>query len=59
MVASIVFIVLMVIWIAFGLYTTDRNNRVELGGNLIPWLCVAILGYLVISGHPVVVQQVR
>ncbi len=50
----VVFVVLMMFWLFGGgyvAYTGDRFNPIIFGGGtLIPWLCVAIIGYVVFGG---------
>ena len=49
--AVIVFIVLMLFWLFFGCWWGyDRARPVSVGMTIIPWLCVAILGWMVIYG---------
>lgn len=61
MILLVVFIVLMLFWLFGGGYVAYENatfNARTFGGyTLIPWICVAILGYVVFSGVPV--QAVR
>jgi hypothetical protein len=53
-VLAVVFVVLMVLWLFGGVYLgygTDRATLAPLVGHtLIPWLCVAILGWIVLGG---------
>ena len=59
MIWLVVWVVLMVIWLAGGLYIGRAGDRGELvGGTLIPWLCVLILGLFVFGafGPPVIVR---
>ena len=54
----VVFVVLMVLWLVHGVYWTPwRDNPSGLGGTLIPWACVAILGMYVFGGTPVVIVR--
>jgi hypothetical protein len=51
----VVFTVLMVLWLFFGIYTgwptaAGPAGFAPLGNTLIPWLCVAILGYVIFGG---------
>lgn len=47
----VVFVVLMVLWLAWGFYAVPwRDNPGGLGGTLIPWACVAILGWQMFGG---------
>lgn len=64
LILTIVFVVLMCLWLFGGGYIASQGaafNFPSFGGyTLIPWLCVAILGYLVLSGaSTVIVHQVR
>jgi len=48
MIWIIVWVVLMILWLVFGCYVNrDPARRAELGGTLIPWACVLILGLFV------------
>lgn len=53
---GVVFIVLMLMWLFFGCYTGwsgsagQPNFGPVIGNTLIPWACVAILGYIVLGG---------
>jgi hypothetical protein len=60
---AIVFVVLMLFWLFFGAYlswpaTPGAPAYAPLAGTLLPWLCVAILGYAVFSGGVVVYRPV-
>lgn len=51
-----VFVVLMLLWLFLGCYTgwpAGGNPPIGplLGTTLLPWLCVAILGYIVLTGQ--------
>lgn len=51
MILTVVFVVLMMFWLFGGVYV----NRTDLGppflsNTIIPWLCVAILGWQVFGG---------
>lgn len=47
----VIFVVLMCIWLFGGCYLAWEPNRpIGLGGTLLPWLCVAILGWVVFGG---------
>jgi hypothetical protein len=54
----VVFVVLMLMWLfggGYGAYQGDKFNFPSFGsGTLIPWICVAILGWYLFSGTPVV-----
>jgi hypothetical protein len=53
---AIVFIVLMMFWLFFGCWWYYEPGRpYAVGHTIIPWLCVAILGYVVFSGGVAVV----
>lgn len=51
---GVVFIVLMLIWLfggAYGNYTGGVFNPVGYGtSTVLPWCCVAILGYIILAG---------
>lgn len=52
---AVVFVVLMVLWLfggAYGNYTDPQGFKfpVFVSSSLVPWVCVAILGWLVL-GH--------
>ncbi len=63
MILTVVFVVLMMFWLFGGGYVAydgpNFNARSFGGYTLIPWLCVAILGYVVLNGSAVLQQQVR
>jgi uncharacterized membrane protein YozB (DUF420 family) len=49
---EVIFVVLMMFWLFFGSYMSwDRDKPYGLGTTIIPWLCVAILGWLVFNGN--------
>jgi uncharacterized membrane protein YozB (DUF420 family) len=56
MILIVVWVVLMLFWLFGGGYVAydgDAFNARRFGGyTLIPWLCVAILGYVIFSGAP-------
>lgn len=53
MLRCVVFVVLMMFWLFFGCYSSYIPDKPYLvGTTLIPWLCVAILGYERWSGVP-------
>jgi hypothetical protein len=53
---AVVFVVLMLFWLVGGSYWAYEPARPYLLGNtLLPWLCVAILGYIVLTGQVVAV----
>jgi hypothetical protein len=47
MIWVVVWVVLMILWLAYGGYTFDQARPAGLGGTLIPWFCVLILGLVV------------
>ncbi len=57
MILTVCFIVFMILWLFGGSYVAysgEKFNPVMFGGHtILPWLCVAILGYLVLGGHSV------
>lgn len=72
MILLVVFIVLMLLWLfgggAYAFRSQPADRPYAFGGYLLPWICVAILGYCVFSGVdigpparpvPVQVQPVR
>jgi uncharacterized membrane protein YozB (DUF420 family) len=63
MILTVVFVVLMLFWLFGGGYVaydgTAFNARNFGGYTLVPWLCVAILGWIVLGGGVVVVAPVR
>ncbi len=54
MLLCVVFVVLMLFWLFGGgyvAYSGERFNPIVFGGGtLIPWLCCAILGYMIFGG---------
>ncbi len=47
MIWCVIWVVLMILWLVFGCYTTYKPNEpAALGGTLIPWACVLILGLI-------------
>lgn len=47
----VIWIVLMCLWLFFGgYYYWDAQHPHMIGGTIIPWLCVAILGWRVFRG---------
>jgi hypothetical protein len=54
---GVIFVVLMILWLFWGGWTFDRTSPQSLGGTLLPWLCVAIVGYVVFAGPAVVVAR--
>lgn len=57
----VIFVVLMLFWLFGGGYVAyegDAFNARRFGGyTLIPWVCVAILGWVVFGGGVVVVAR--
>jgi len=52
---GVVFVVLMILWLVLGCWVgygdgSPANFRPIVGNTLIPWVCVAILGYIVLGG---------
>jgi hypothetical protein len=55
---GVVFVVLMLLWLVPGCYTGyigragegGPDFRLVVGSTLIPWACVAILGWIVLGG---------
>ena len=48
MILCVIFVVLMMFWLFFGSYTNwNPASPIALSNTLIPWLCVAILGWLI------------
>jgi hypothetical protein len=55
LVPCVVFVVLMTLWLFGGGYTSYNEGKtfdaVRFGGGtLIPWICVAILGWVIFNG---------
>ena len=53
MILLVVFVVLMMFWAFCGYSTYEPGRHYLLGNTLIPWLCVAILGWIVFQGTSV------
>lgn len=57
MILCVVFVVLMLFWLFGGGYVASQGDRFNFqvfgGGTLIPWICVAILGWILFGGAPV------
>jgi uncharacterized membrane protein YozB (DUF420 family) len=45
-----VYVVLMLFWLVWGGYNYDPQHPRAVGGTLIPWAAVAILGYVIFGG---------
>ncbi len=61
MILCVIFVVLMMFWLFAG-YTYRQPNPPGWAGicdGIIPWLCVAILGYIVFNGSGVPGGPVR
>lgn len=60
MILIVIFVVLMMFWLFGGGYVSYNGtsfNPVQFGaGYFIPWLCVAILGWVLFGGGSVVVR---
>jgi hypothetical protein len=53
MILCVIFVVLMMFWLFYGgwsVYSGPSPNPILFGGTIIPWLCVAILGWVVFGG---------
>ena len=47
----VLFMILMVVWLVYGVGVWDRNAQpYGLAGTLVPWACVAILGAIMFGG---------
>ncbi len=45
MILLVIWVVLMILWLFFGIYTNWKPGEPQgLGNTLIPWICVLILG---------------
>lgn len=51
MILCVVFVVLMILWAFLGYrdYTPDKRGAI-ISTAVIPWLCVAILGWIIFNG---------
>jgi hypothetical protein len=60
MILCVIFVVLMMFWLFCGSYPMwggpEPNRGVLLGSSIIPWICVAILGWILFSGATVVIR---
>jgi hypothetical protein len=59
MMLCVIFTVLMLFWLFYGGWSTYNGptpNPIAFGNTLIPWVCVAILGYVIFSGFSVAVR---
>ncbi len=52
----VVWVVLMILWIAGGVYTRDPARPYAIGNTVIAWVCVLILGLIVFGALPVAPQ---
>ena len=60
MIWLVIWVVLMILWIAFGAYHMPDRSPPSLGGLLVPWFCVLILGLVVFGAvGPVVIHEMR
>lgn len=53
MILTVIFVVLMMFWLFYGGWATWNGpapNPIAFGGTIIPWLCVAILGWIIFGG---------
>ncbi len=58
MILCVIFVVLMMFWLFGGCYWTwDPARPAVIGNTLIPWLCVAILGWIIFGGGGPVVMR--
>lgn len=50
----VIFVVLMMFWLFAGYVSTtpDTGRWAVIGSSLVPWICVAILGYEIYKGTP-------
>lgn len=48
----VIFVVLMCLWLFGGCYISwnPTSPGVAIGGTIIPWACVAIIGYVLFGG---------
>lgn len=57
MILTVIFVVLMMFWLfggGYAVYNGPSPNPVVFGTNtLIPWCCVAILGWVLFNGPPI------
>jgi hypothetical protein len=60
MIWLVIWTVLMILWLFYGGYTWDRSSGpAGLGGTLIPWVCVLILGLVIFGAFPVGPVEMR
>jgi hypothetical protein len=51
MILCVIFVVLMMFWLFGGCYWSwNPTNPSAIGNTVIPWLCVAILGWIMFGG---------
>lgn len=59
MILCVIFVVLMMFWLFFGGYVSygglTPNHQLFVGSTIIPWLCIAILGWIIFNGVDAVV----
>lgn len=55
MILCVIFVVLMMLWLFGGGYVATNqptpNYNLLVSGTLIPWICVAILGWIIFNGQ--------
>ncbi len=58
---AVVFIVLMILWLLSGGYSAYNPERGPwlYANTIIPWVCVAILGYILLTGGDSTASHVR
>lgn len=53
MILLVIWVVLMILWLFFGCYTSwDPARPQGVGTTIIPWVCVLILGLVVFGAFP-------
>jgi hypothetical protein len=53
MILLVIFIVLMMFWAFCGVSIYEPGKPYVMGNTWVPWLCVAILGFIIFSGYSV------